>query len=515
MKPVIVFCLALTASTSLLFGQLDELKLKHPACELPPAPFQGYLYVPAPEPTPQFRSGATIVVNYLSSGTLLNQTCTAWPPDAQAAMDYAAGIWAGLLNTNTAITVDACWATSLSGSTLGTAGTSYRISNISGETSWYPMALFEYLNNDPARASVEIQAAFSASRTDWHFELDGQVPSSQIDFVTVALHEIGHGLGFSGFSNIDDGLGEDENVECDGVNGHGCYGSRASEVWVPDIYSRQVENASQQQLTSITNPSLTVGELLLGQNDGLYIGSASVSAANGGSSAKVYTPENYASGSSYSHWDPTSFPGELMKPVLNSGQAIHHPGLALNLMEDIGWPVSSGVLPVEWVSFTAEAGDRVVQLQWETAREANNAGFEVQRSRDGRDWESLDFVKAEGEAARYTYIDGYPCLGMNYYRLFQADFDGRGEYSDIEVAYFDLAKEVEIGIAPNPATRALLVGYPGYNNPQPYHIYDALGKACKRGQLNSSRQEITLENLPEGTYWLKVGEEPALPFVKL
>ena len=66
-------------------------------------------------------------------------------------------------------------------------------------------------------------------------------------------------------------------------------------------------------------------------------------------------------------------------------------------------------------------------LTWQTASELNNAGFEVERSADAKQWEVLGFVNGHGttmEANDYKYLDAQPMRGMNYYRLSQTDFDG-------------------------------------------------------------------------------------------
>ena len=84
----------------------------------------------------------------------------------------------------------------------------------------------------------------------------------------------------------------------------------------------------------------------------------------------------------------------------------------------------SAPLPVHLISFQGNAvGDRVA-LAWETAWEQNNDYFEVQRSRDAREFVSIARVAGVGQSdSRQTYsvLDEWPLTGTNYYRLKQVD----------------------------------------------------------------------------------------------
>lgn len=95
----------------------------------------------------------------------------------------------------------------------------------------------------------------------------------------------------------------------------------------------------------------------------------------------------------------------------------------------------TAALPVELTSFRAQAVGGAAQLTWATATEENNAGFEVQRSEDGRTFENLAFVEGHGttlEAQDYRFDDKTVRQNvLYYYRLKQVDYDGQAEYSDL------------------------------------------------------------------------------------
>jgi len=91
------------------------------------------------------------------------------------------------------------------------------------------------------------------------------------------------------------------------------------------------------------------------------------------------------------------------------------------------------VVPVELVSFSANASEGLVELSWFTSTEINNSGFEIQRS-SGNDFETIVFVEGHGtttETNAYSYSDRTDNAGHFSYRLKQIDFDGTFKYSNI------------------------------------------------------------------------------------
>ncbi|MFH1194362.1 MAG: LamG-like jellyroll fold domain-containing protein [bacterium] len=111
---------------------------------------------------------------------------------------------------------------------------------------------------------------------------------------------------------------------------------------------------------------------------------------------------------------------------------------------------SNAPLPVELTSFTASVSDKNVILNWQTATEVNNYGFEVERkislnpplvkgdaaSAEG-DWRTLGFVEGNGNSnsvKEYSFVDNNITGGNYSYRLKQIDTDGSYSYSEaIEV----------------------------------------------------------------------------------
>lgn len=119
--------------------------------------------------------------------------------------------------------------------------------------------------------------------------------------------------------------------------------------------------------------------------------------------------------------------------------------------------ITNTPLPVELASLSATAIDKAVFVQWKTAQEINNETFEVERSTDLETWEVLTQLPGAGNSSvpiNYEFIDTYPALGINYYRLVQLDFDGEFTISNTVSAVIEFAFG-EVDIFPNPTANQL------------------------------------------------------------
>jgi len=170
--------------------------------------------------------------------------------------------------------------------------------------------------------SEDINVWFSAGE-NWSFVTSG-APGAGTDFVSVALHESAHGLGFEG------NMYESYNV---GFCGDGFYGFLYP---CPTIYDRFVVDQSGVPLLSLQYPDPRVLGAKL-KSDANF-GGPNTTAQNG-TAAKLYTPATWDQGSSLSHLDPATFsggPNSLMLPDYQSG--VRHPGLVtMAIMQDMGW----------------------------------------------------------------------------------------------------------------------------------------------------------------------------------
>ncbi len=90
-------------------------------------------------------------------------------------------------------------------------------------------------------------------------------------------------------------------------------------------------------------------------------------------------------------------------------------------------------LPIELLSFTATPSGRVVDLNWSTASERNNAFFTVERGMDAVHFDAINQLPGAGNSqsvTNYTDVDRAPLHGLSYYRLRQTDQDGTSTLSE-------------------------------------------------------------------------------------
>jgi len=116
-------------------------------------------------------------------------------------------------------------------------------------------------------------------------------------------------------------------------------------------------------------------------------------------------------------------------------------------------------LPVELTSFTASVRSNTVHLNWETATEVDNYGFEVERKDNSTVWTKIGFVEGHytsNSPKYYNYTDKPTGSGKYSYRLKQIDNDGEFEYSP----------EVEVLIDNLPNGYLLEQNYPNPFNPE-------------------------------------------------
>ena len=313
---------ALPATASTAAPALAEAPGTLSPVVLGPAPATPTLVAAVPRvPTSKLHassSTSTFVVNY-DAGFNAN-------PAAKAAFQAAVDQWSNLLTTSVPVVVDASF-TALPSGVLGSAGPTNLYANFSGApvaSTWYPVALANARHGsdlDPTHA--DITAHFSSSYSGFYFGTDGNT-AGKVDFESVVLHELGHGLGFLGSMDVSGGLGS-----C------GCAGK-------PFVYDRSV-TSNGTPILSFPDNSAALASALQG-TDVRFTGAAAV-AANGSVAPKLYAPASWQGGSSYSHLDEATYPAgnanSLMTPAIGANEVIHSPGaITLGIFSDSGWTIS-------------------------------------------------------------------------------------------------------------------------------------------------------------------------------
>ena len=194
---------------------------------------------------------------------------------------------------------------------------------------------------------------------------------------------------------------------------------------------------------------------------------------------------------------------------------------------------SAASLPVELISFTGQKQQQSALLEWHTATEINNKGFEVQKTTDNQqvEWQTIGFVGGAGtteEEQFYDFVDDAPANGNNYYRLKQIDLsseqgglDEQFEYTNIVVVHFDngssddVLPSLQMALYPNPTQHFLNVEIENATFDEPISIYNTLGIQVKtlRLDVSSAVATIDVQDLPAGTYFLRTKGQ-TLIFIK-
>lgn len=124
-------------------------------------------------------------------------------------------------------------------------------------------------------------------------------------------------------------------------------------------------------------------------------------------------------------------------------------------------------LPVELLTFKARLQNDKVFLDWKTASETNNKGFNIERSADGKTWNTIGFVAGNGTTTKvqtYAFTDvtliqsGLLSIGVAYYRLRQVDFNGKEDLSKVESVDITSLNRLSnmVHIFPNPVSGKLM-----------------------------------------------------------
>jgi len=293
--------------------------------------------------TPTFATAIITIVNADGADEGFNDTTTFTPTASNNAttlgqarlnaMQHAANILGSIITSGQEIKVNAQFTAqggSAGSAVLASAGTTTVHQGFVGRlvnSTWYPAALAEKLNGSDLNGTNDISININSDidgdtvlgTTHWYYGLDS-VSGTDIDFITVALHELIHGLGFSSFVDVETGAKFFSN---------------------DDVYMRLLEHHdatvddyptmtnSQRVTASISDTTLHwVGTALSAQL-------ASVVAGKTGTHLHMYAPSPVEPGSSVSHFNTTVSPDEMMEP--NYTSANHDIGLAAYLLEDIGW----------------------------------------------------------------------------------------------------------------------------------------------------------------------------------
>ena len=164
---------------------------------------------------------------------------------------------------------------------------------------------------------------------------------------------------------------------------------------------------------------------------------------------------------------------------------------------------NTGTLPVNLLSFEGEKEQGGNLLTWTTASEINNDHFELQRSIDGVNFETITVIGGQGTSYQinhYDFLDTRDFNGIVYYRLKQVDFDGTTTYSNT----ISISNAQAITIFKSGENAATING----ENLSAVEVFDMNGKLIYSDVLNKNVSAQTIHfdanSLSQGVYFVRV-----------
>lgn len=162
---------------------------------------------------------------------------------------------------------------------------------------------------------------------------------------------------------------------------------------------------------------------------------------------------------------------------------------------------NDGPLPVKLLSFEANLDPSMgTILNWTTAQEKNNKGFDIEMSKDGENFQSIGFVNGAGNSNKtQSYEFAVSQTSPAYYRLKQTDFDGNFEYS--KTAYSG-KEENEMIILPNPFVASFTIQ--SNQEIQKIEMIDLTGRLVLSETISALQADINTSELPKGIYFIHI-----------
>ncbi|MES2654835.1 MAG: LamG-like jellyroll fold domain-containing protein [Bacteroidota bacterium] len=192
----------------------------------------------------------------------------------------------------------------------------------------------------------------------------------------------------------------------------------------------------------------------------------------------------------------------------------------------IAGDLSINALPVKFINFFANNLNNSIQLNWQTAEEINNKGFEIEKSEDGVNFTAIGFVNGVGNSSminNYQFVDK-STISFNtiYYRLKQIDFDNQVHYSNtVKLNKVD-NKLKDISVSPNPFSNnlSIILNNDGFDDLVNVQVFDVNGRESYNKEIKKSVSENQfkldeLNSLPKGIYLLRVTQNSYSQIIKL
>jgi hypothetical protein len=177
----------------------------------------------------------------------------------------------------------------------------------------------------------------------------------------------------------------------------------------------------------------------------------------------------------------------------------------------------SVTLPVNFLSFDAKKEVNGIQLTWRVGTEENVLKYEVEKSNDGKTFNTIGYVSASAQS-QYSFIDKQ-LLDKSFYRIKSIDYDNKYKYSGI--VYLNQGKtSVVLKVYPIPAQQETILQYPTARQNSKILITSGDGRVLQEIRPNQGSQQtlISLNNIKAGLYLISYedgeGNSETIKFIK-
>ncbi len=178
----------------------------------------------------------------------------------------------------------------------------------------------------------------------------------------------------------------------------------------------------------------------------------------------------------------------------------------------IGGSVTAAVLPIELSKFNVKKADQSIMLAWATASEKNNDHFDIQKSINGTQFQTIGQVKGSGTnlaGASYNFEDKNPSVGIAYYRLKQVDNDSKYAYTAVRSILFGKNK---IAVFSTIAKEKISLTVSD-DQTVPFDIINLNGQSVLTGKA-IGQHTIDISGLHSGMYFIRTEGGEVTRFVK-
>jgi hypothetical protein len=168
--------------------------------------------------------------------------------------------------------------------------------------------------------------------------------------------------------------------------------------------------------------------------------------------------------------------------------------------------IAASPLPVTFKSIFAQQVNSATRLVWDVADETDVRGYEVERSTNGVQFNTIGFVNANGKSAAYMFADNEIMSNTVYYRVKNVDIDGKFKYSGVVKVTNKLASTLKL--FPLPAQNTVTLQHSKLGEGSNMFITTVDGRTVKQfnSAVGSFQTKLDLTGLNPGMYIIRLND---------